>query len=687
MDVSMEVLVSPSMPIELTPSKGMQFESDDIAYNFYNEYGRMAGFSIRKKYVNKCKKIGIVTSRRFVCEKEEIRGKDKRDSKTRKARAETRCGCNARLGIVYNRDSGKYIVTNFIAEHNHNLHLSTTVSSQRRMSATQAAEIDLAYESGIRLKDSYQLMSKQVGGSDNLGFTKRDHKNYLRNKRQRALKFWEAASLEKYFRHQLKESPSYFYAFQLDVEELITNIFWVDVRMIIDYNHFGDVITFDTTYSTNRDARPLGVFLGLNHHRETVIFGVTLLYDETIESFIWLFETFLEAMSENRPITIFTDQDATMTATIQEVMPDTYHALCSWHMWQNANRHLGYLLKGGSRFNKDFLACIYEYDDEDEFLSAWNIMLEKYDARENKWLIGIFQLKEKWAQAYVKRTFTVGMRSTQLSERFNCDLKDCLQTDLNILEFFTHFERVVKQKRDKELEAEYNSRQKLPRLNLKSSLMLNQVAKVYTPKTFELFQNEVEEVPPLSIIDCNTSQVTHTYVVGLFNGHRTYKITWNPLEQNLSCSCQKFETFGILCRHALKIFGVLDIKLIPDEYIIKRWRKDAKDEKNFTKKEIELDIRLEYVDRYRALCPKYIQLVNEACEIEEGFNILNAAVVDLKKRLCDAKSCQANAEEDNIRISTTLVKKEDQPCVSITVGPKGIKKKVISRNKKRRLRS
>jgi hypothetical protein len=40
-------------------------------------------------------------------------------------------------------------------------------------------------------------MSKQVGGGDNLGFTKQDHKNYLRNKRQRALKFGEAASLGK----------------------------------------------------------------------------------------------------------------------------------------------------------------------------------------------------------------------------------------------------------------------------------------------------------------------------------------------------------------------------------------------------------------------------------------------------------------------------------------------------------
>jgi zinc finger SWIM domain-containing protein 3 len=113
---------------------------------------------------------------------------------------------------------------------------------------------------------------------------------------------------------------------------------------------------------------------------------------------------------------------------------------------------------------------------------------------------------------------------------------------------------------------------------------------VYMPKAFELFQNEVEEIPQLSIIDCSVSQATHTYVVGCFNGHRTYKIIWNPSDQNLSCSCRKFETFGILCRHALKFFDVLDIKLIPDEYITKRWRRDARDEKNFTKKDIESDI-------------------------------------------------------------------------------------------------
>ena len=102
-------------------------------------------------------------------------------------------------------------------------------------------------------------------------------------------------------------------------------------------------------------------------------------------------------MFEKKSITIFTDQDATMSAAIKVVMPKTYHALCSWHMWQNAEKHLGHLLKNDSQFNADFLACIYEYDDEDEFLTAWNEMLDKYDIHENKWLIDLFKLKEKWA--------------------------------------------------------------------------------------------------------------------------------------------------------------------------------------------------------------------------------------------------------------------------------------------------
>jgi hypothetical protein len=35
--------------------------------------------------------------------------------------------------------------------------------------------------------------------------------------------------------------------------------------------HFGDVMTFDTTFATNKEHRPFGVFVGFNHFRKTVI--------------------------------------------------------------------------------------------------------------------------------------------------------------------------------------------------------------------------------------------------------------------------------------------------------------------------------------------------------------------------------------------------------------------------------
>jgi len=105
--------------------------------------------------------------------------------------------------------------------------------------------------------------------------------------------YGEIGNLLQYFQQQLIDNPSFFYAYQMDMEQQITNIFWVDARMLHDYHCFGDVISLDTTYCTNRDYRPFAIFSGFNHYRRGVIFGKTLLYNETIESFKWLFQTFL----------------------------------------------------------------------------------------------------------------------------------------------------------------------------------------------------------------------------------------------------------------------------------------------------------------------------------------------------------------------------------------------------------
>jgi zinc finger SWIM domain-containing protein 3 len=110
--------------------------------------------------------------------------------------------------------------------------------------------------------------------------------------------------------------------------------------MLTDYAYFGDVVSFDTTFGTNRERRPFGVFVRFNHFRETMVFGATLMYDETFESFKWLFQTFLKAHNGKQPKTIYTDQDCAMGKAIKEVFLETWHGLCTFHIMQNAVNHL-----------------------------------------------------------------------------------------------------------------------------------------------------------------------------------------------------------------------------------------------------------------------------------------------------------------------------------------------------------
>ena len=229
----------------------------------------------------------------------------------------------------------------------------------------------------------------------------------------------DAVAILQYHQKMSVDNSSYFYSMQLDEDDMITNIFWADERAISDYGLFGDVLCFDTTYRTNDYGRPFAPFVGVNHHKQTVIFGAALLYDETIESFKWLFETFLEEMSGKQQKTVLTDQSAAMASAISEVFPQTHHRLCVWHIYQNAAKQLSHVFHGSQQFSHDFGKCVYDYEEEDDWLLPWNEMLKKHNLMDNKWLKKLFDVKEKWALVYGRYTFTADMMSTQRSESMN----------------------------------------------------------------------------------------------------------------------------------------------------------------------------------------------------------------------------------------------------------------------------
>ena len=111
--------------------------------------------------------------------------------------------------------------------------------------------------------------------------------------------------------------------------------------------------------------------------------------------------------------------------------------------------------------------------------------------------------------------------------------------------------------------------------------MLLQASMIYTPPTFEVFQSEYEKHLAAYTFSSNG---TNEFVIavrglgGTSSIEEERKVIVNPTDQMVSCSCRLFERIGILCRHALKGLDLMNIKLLPEKYILKRWTRDARSE-------------------------------------------------------------------------------------------------------------
>ncbi|XP_048527739.1 protein FAR1-RELATED SEQUENCE 5-like [Triticum urartu] len=527
----------------------MEFENDDIAYEFYNTYAGHVGFSVRKSWHDKSSTTNVIRTKKFVCSKAGY--KDKSKEQCQRKRADTRVGCLAEMTIKISAN-GKYVVSSFDDAHNHELvtpskaHL---LRSQRKITEDKQ-RVDSVLAS---VKKIIKIISVQSVCNPSKKEIQVPFFNTFRTSRWKTLPF---------------------YAIQVDEDEMITNIFWADARSILDYHYFGDVVCFDTTFKTNSYGRPFSPFVGVNHHKQTVVFGAALLYDETSETFEWLFETFKRAMSGKEPKTILTDQCAAIISAINKVFTNSIHRLCVWHMYQNAAKHLSHVFQGSKTFKKDFGKCVYDFEEVDEFLAGWNVMLVKYNLEDNEWLHRLFQNKEKWALVYGRQTFCADMKSTQRSESMNALLKRYLHVRLDLLDFFKHYERAVDDRRYAEVESDFYASQTSPKVPYVQ--MLIQTSKVYTPAMFEIFKGEFDMVMGYCVYESGRTGSISEFKVTHSASQNSHTVIFDPDGSKVSCSCKKFEFVGVLCRHALKVLDHNNIKELAPEYILKRWTRRAK---------------------------------------------------------------------------------------------------------------
>ncbi|KAH9786195.1 protein FAR1-RELATED SEQUENCE [Citrus sinensis] len=378
------------------PIIGMSFDSDVDLFIYFKEYGKKKGFPVLRR-TSRNDSDEILRNVTFACGRSgETRSKY---VNILKLQPNAKTGCNARLGAGLG-DNGKWTIQSLNLEHNHVL-LTPTKSKyfrcNRSLNTYAKKKLDVNDRAGIRLCKNYQSLVTEVGGHENVTFIERDCRNHVQKERRLRLGDGDVAALQNYFMKVQVEDNRFYFSMQVDDERRLKNIFWAEPRNMEAYKEFGDVVTFDTTYLTNKYDMPFAPFVGVNHHEHSILFGCGLILHEDIETFTWLFRTWLSCMSNSAPNGIITDQGRAMKVAIQNVFPNTRHRWCLWHIMKKIPEKLGGY-KEYRNINNVLHCAVYDSQSAAKFKETWHRMIIEYDLGDNEWLRSLYDERHHWQE-------------------------------------------------------------------------------------------------------------------------------------------------------------------------------------------------------------------------------------------------------------------------------------------------
>ncbi|CAL2230004.1 unnamed protein product [Prunus armeniaca] len=242
---------------------------------------------------------------------------------------------------------------------------------------------------------------------------------------------------------------------------------------------FGDVVVNDTMFTMNRYGMVFAPLLGINNHRQTVLFGCAFLTSETTNSFVLLFEEFKKAMQGEPPKIIITDQDVVMSKAIAVTLPITFHRYCIWHILNKFMEKPDI----GECFSEMY-KCIWGMDTKKEFDAKWEEIITNNGLKDHPWLSSIHASPENWVPSYVKHVFSAGMSSSQRAKSCHSFFKQYINRKNTLMEFIVHFERALSSQRHKELMANHVDNSEKPRA------IQHQMTRIYTRAILEMFERE-----------------------------------------------------------------------------------------------------------------------------------------------------------------------------------------------------
>ena len=293
---------SSSSEAVFTPYVGQIFKSDDDAFEYYSNFARKNGFSIRKARSTESQNLGVYR-RDFVCYRSGFnQPRKKANVEHPRDRKSVRCGCDAKLYLSKEIIDSvtQWYVSQFSNVHNHELLEDDQVRllpAYRKIQEADQERILLLSKAGFPVNRIVKVLELEKGVQPGqLPFIEKDVRNFVRTCKK-TVQENDALLSEKRendmmelvdaCKAMVERDPDFLYDCTTDENGKVENIAWTFGDSVRAYTVFGDVVTFDTTYRSITYGLLLGVWFGIDSHGKAIFFGSVLLQEENSHSFAW----------------------------------------------------------------------------------------------------------------------------------------------------------------------------------------------------------------------------------------------------------------------------------------------------------------------------------------------------------------------------------------------------------------
>ncbi|GJX80746.1 FAR1-related sequence 5-like protein [Tanacetum coccineum] len=586
----------PDVPEDEKPKKGFFFDNYNDAFEMYQLYSQKARFNIRKAGFKR--KNGQITHSYIECNRarmprrakevntlNEDDGEDGENPGTKKRKRMTKSqaiNCPAKLCLKKIIGTESYMVLDFVENHNHplmNLNNMDLSKARRQLHFDDYIFIHRASLSNLGPTRAHRLKVALVGGYDKVRGTSTDYCNFKRSVNSFIGDRDAQMLVDKMFNRK-KHVPEFSFEYHTLPSKELVRLFWADETMKCNYVAFGDVVSFDATFHTNKYGYKFVPFTGVDNHQKCVTFGAALLSDETTKTFCWMLEAFLKTHKKQPPFAV-TDQDGALRNAVVKMFPDSHHRLCMWHITEKLPGKVLGDLAADTKFRKDFHKLVWNvYIGPEVFEQRWDDMITRYNLHDNKWLSDMYAIRERWVPGYFKDLPMCGlMKTTSRSESSNAFFQVYSHEGNTLVQFMLCFESAMEKQRYTHRVLDNASNGSTPSIFTELPFEKHACA-MYTPSIFREVQHEIRK----SLYAC-TQIRNHSEgsVETCIIRHRDKRsntvidatVVLNQMDRSVTCSCGHYNRHGFLCRHVFCVFHIYGIDKIPDAYLNSRWTKNV----------------------------------------------------------------------------------------------------------------